>query len=50
MEKLDHPPTQQIFLKFDILRIFRRSAEKIQVALKIDKNKGELRVKTRAHL
>jgi hypothetical protein len=33
-------PTEQIFMEFDILSIFRKSVQKIQVSLKSDKNNG----------
>jgi hypothetical protein len=31
-------PTGRIFMKFDILAVFRKSVQKIQVPLKSDKN------------
>ena len=33
-------PIKRIFLKFDILSIFQKSADKIQVSLKPNKNNG----------
>jgi len=33
-------PTVQIYMKFDILGFFEKSAEKIQFSLKHDKNNG----------
>jgi hypothetical protein len=35
-------PKGRIFMKFDILSIFRQFVEKIQVSLKSDKNSGYL--------
>jgi hypothetical protein len=35
-------PTGRIFIKFDILNIFRKSVEKIEVSLKSDNNNGTL--------
>jgi hypothetical protein len=38
MEKLG--TTGRIFVKFDVLRILRKSVERIYVSLKSDKNSG----------
>jgi len=43
-------PTGRIFMKFDILTIFRKSVEKIQVSLKSDKKTGLLYVKTNIYI
>jgi hypothetical protein len=31
-------PTGRVFMKFDVIRVFQKSVEKIQVSLKSDKN------------